>query len=56
MRNKEKQAEREAKRVGKTTAEAAERLAKEQVRRKADLAREQAIAEDQKARRLKAKK
>jgi len=41
---------------GEATAEELGRLAKDQARRKADLAREQAIAEDQDARKLMSEK
>lgn len=47
---KEEQSPDEAKRREKRTAEKAEQLAKDQERRKAYLASEQAIAEDSKAR------
>lgn len=56
MRDQEEQSLKEAKGSEKRATEEPVRLAKEQARRKADLAREQAIAEDQEARRLKAKK
>jgi hypothetical protein len=46
----------ETKRAEKRAAEEIEQLARDQARRKANLAREQAIAEAQEARKLKAKK
>ena len=56
MRDKEEQSPKETKRVEKRAAEEAEQLGKDQARRKAYLASEQAITEAQEARRLKAKK
>jgi fused signal recognition particle receptor len=47
---KEEQSLSEAKRAEKHAAEEIEQSARDQARREADLAREQAIAEDQKAR------
>jgi hypothetical protein len=55
MRDQEEQAAKEAKREEKRIAEEPARLAREQARRKTDLVREQAIAEDQEARKRKAK-
>ena len=56
MRDQEEQSLKEARGSEKRATEEAGRLVKKQARRKADLTREQAIAEDQEARRLKAKR
>ena len=56
MRDQEEQSLKEVKESEKRATEEAGRLAKEQVRRKTDLAREQTIAEAQEERKLKAKK
>ena len=55
MRDQEDQAAKEAKRRENRIEEERAQLAREQARTKIDLAREQAIAEDQEARRRKAK-
>ncbi|MFP3879892.1 MAG: hypothetical protein ACLFVA_02950 [Dehalococcoidia bacterium] len=55
MAGQKEQAAKQAKRKEKHIEEEAGQLAREQARRKTDLAREQAIAEDQEARRRKAK-
>ena len=55
MRDQKNQAGKEAKRKEKRIEEEPAQLAREQARRQTDLAREQAIAEDQEARRRKAK-
>jgi hypothetical protein len=54
--DQEEQSPKEAKRKEKRIEEGAGRLAKEQMRKKVNLAREQAIIEAQEARKLKAKK
>ncbi len=56
MTDQEEQLLKETKRAEKRAAEDIEQLARDQARRKAHLAREQAIEEDQEARKLKAKK
>jgi len=56
MTDQEEQSLKEAKRAEKRAAEEIRRSARYQARRKADLAREQAIEEDQEARKLKGKK
>jgi hypothetical protein len=56
MTEQEEQSLKEAKRAEKRAAEEIEQSARDQARRKANLAREQAIEEDQEARKLKAKK
>ena len=56
MTDQEEQLLKETKRAEKRAAEDIEQLARDQARRKANLAREQAIEEDQEARKLKAKK
>ena len=56
MKDHEEQSIKETKRKEKLAAEEIEQLAKDQTRRKAHLAREQAIEEDQEARKLKAEK
>ena len=56
MTDQEEQSLKEAKRAEKRAAEEIEQSARDQARRKANLAREQAIEEDQEARKLKAKK
>ena len=56
MTDQEEQSLKEAKRAEKRAAEEIEQSARDQARRKANLAREQAIVEDQEARKLKAKK
>ena len=56
MTDQEEQSLKEAKRAEKRAAEEIEQSARDQARRKANLGREQAIAEDQEARKLKAKK
>jgi hypothetical protein len=53
MRNQEEQSLKEAKRAEKHTAEQAEQLAKDQVRKKAYLIREEAIEKASKARKTK---
>jgi len=53
MTDQEEQSLKEAKRVEKRATEEIEQLAREQARRKANLAREQAIEEDQKERETK---
>jgi hypothetical protein len=55
MTDQKNQAGKEAKRKEKHIEEEAAQLAREQTRRKIDLAREHAIAEDQEARRRKLK-
>ena len=55
MRDQKNQAAKEAKREEKRIEEEPAQLVREQARRETDLAREQAIAEDQEARRRKAK-
>ena len=55
MRDQKNQAAKKAKRDEKRIEEESAQLAREQARRQTDLAREQAIAEDQEARRRKAK-
>lgn len=56
MTDQEEQLLKETKRAEKRAAEDIEQLARDQARKKANLAREQAIAEAQEARKLKAKK
>jgi hypothetical protein len=56
MTDQEEQSLKETKRKEKRVAEEIEQLAKDQTRKRANLAREQAIEEDQEARKLKAKK
>lgn len=56
MADQEEQSLKEAKQVEKRAAEEPGRIAKDQARSKANLAREQAIVEDQDAMKLKAKK
>ena len=56
MGDQEEQMQKEAKRARKSHAEEPERLAREQARRKTDLAKEQAISADLKARELKYEK
>ena len=56
MTDQEEQLLKETKRAEKRAAEDIEQLARDQARRKANLAREQAIEEDHEARKLKAKK
>ena len=53
MTDQEEQSLKEAKRKEKRAVEEIEQLAKDQARRKANLAREQAIEEDQKVRKTK---
>ena len=55
MRDQKNQAGKEARRKEKRIEEEPAQLAREQARRQTDLAREQVIAEDQEARRRKAK-
>jgi hypothetical protein len=55
MRDRKDQTAKEAERDEKRIEEEPAQLAREQARRQTDLAREQAIAEDQEARRRKAK-
>ena len=55
MRDQKNQAGKEARREEKRIEEEPAQLAREQARRETDLAREQVIAEDQEARRRKAK-
>ena len=56
MTDQEQQSLKETKRAEKRAAEEIEQLARDQARRKANFTREQAIEEDQEARKLKAKK
>jgi len=56
MTDQEEQSLKEAKRAEKRAAEEIRQSARDQARRKANLAREQAIAEAQEARKLKSKK
>ena len=56
MTDQEEQLLKETKRAEKRAAEDIEQLARDQARKKANLAREQAIADAQEARKLKAKK
>ena len=56
MTDQEEQLLKETKRAEKRAAEDIEQLARDQARKKANLAREQAIAEAQETRKLKAKK
>ena len=56
MTDQEEQLLKETKRAEKRAVEDIKQLARDQARRKANLAREQAIEEDREARKLKAKK
>lgn len=56
MTEQQEQALKETRRKEKRATDEAEQLAKDQARRKADSAREQAIVEDQDARKLKSNK
>jgi hypothetical protein len=56
MTDQEEQSLKEAKRKEKRATEEIEQLAKDQARRKDTLTREQAIVDDQEARKLRAKK
>ena len=56
MSDQEEQSLKEAKRAGRRATEEIRQSARDQERKKANLAREQAIAEAQEARKLKAKK
>ncbi len=56
MTNQEEKTQKETRQMTKRSAEQAELLAKEQVRKKAYLVREQAIEEAQEARKLNGKK
>ena len=56
MTDQEEQSLKETRRAEKRAAEGIEQSARDQARRKDTLAREKAIAEDQEARKIKAKK